>query len=217
MRPMTAWFLGSLGVLWIGASTPSYAAVIRQNFELTVTDLGYRPGDDPSTAPLPPIGTRGTGSFTYDEADIHYIDEPHAYPIGYYLGYPREIGFRNFSIDFYGQHFTELNHLNSRIGDFFLFDKTPSGHYTPNDMVLETVNGYKSFIYTSRYSLGADGHGFGYTPIPTVHSGLGSANGILRFTDAEPIPDPPASALSTVFALGLGWFYHRRRTARKSL
>gem|GEM_PF-3763563 len=84
-------------------------------------------------------------------------------------------------------------------------------------MVLETVNGYKSFIYTSRYSLGADGHGFSYTPIPTVHSGLGSANGILRFTDAEPIPEPHSYAFTTVFVLGVVWFTHCRRTARKSL
>gem|GEM_PF-5679446 len=89
MRPITARLLGSLSVLWIVAPTPSDAAVIRQNFELTVTSLGYRSGDAPSTVPLPPIGTKGTGSFTYDEADIHYINEPYIYPIGYYLGYLR--------------------------------------------------------------------------------------------------------------------------------
>ena len=85
MRPITAWLLGSLGVLWIVAPTPSYAAVIRQNFELTVTSLGYRQGDDPHLIDLPPIGTKGFGSYTYDEADIHYINE-RAYGQGYFLG-----------------------------------------------------------------------------------------------------------------------------------
>ena len=207
MRPITAWLLGSLSVLWIVAPTPSDAAVIRQNFELTVTSLGYRPGDAPSTVPLPLIGTKGTGSFAYDEANINYIDNP-SYPVGYYLGRPGRIAFSDFSLNFFDRTYTKGIPIQSRIGEIFLFDRTSSGQYMPQNLVFDTSDG--SSIVT------IIGNTFSYTPVPSAENGaISSAIGTLRYTDSEPVPEP-SSAIVPFLALGMGWLCHRRQTARKN-
>lgn len=210
MRPITVWLFGSLGALSIVAPTPSHAAIIRQSFELTVTGFGFRSGDnpDPASINLPPIGTQGGGSYIYDEANLNYINSP-SYPVGYYLGRPGKIAFSDFSINFFNHTYTEQISLNSRIGEIFLFDRTPSGQHTPRTLILDTSDGATI--------VGIVGSIFSYTPAPsTVNGIIGSAIGTLRYTDAEPIPEPPASELSTVFALGVGWFYHRKRATQRN-
>lgn len=214
MRPMTAWFLGSLGVLWIGASTPSYAAIIRQNLELTVTTVNSPSSNPPdpilSNLPLPSIRTKGFGSYTYDESQINYVNEPTYYPVGYYLGRPGRIAFSDFSLDFFNRTYTQRVNNRTRIGEIFLFNRTPSGQYTPQDPFFDTSESGTTLSIGSGF--------FTYypaSPFTTSASATGSASGTFLLTSAEPIPEPPASALSTIFALGLGWFYHRKRSARR--
>lgn len=211
MRPTTALLLGSLGVLLNVAPMPSNAAIIRQDFELTVTRSSSPQGDntDPTSINLPLIGTKGFGSYIYDESQLNYVNEP-SYPMGYYLGRPGKIAFSDFSLDLFNHIYTERIPLNSRIGEIFLFDRTPSGQYMLQNLVLDASDG--GTIVT------IIGNTFGYNPTVSAATGIiGSAGGTLRYTDAKPVPEPRVSVLPTVFALGLGWFYHRKRTAQRNL
>ncbi|MGV0028240.1 hypothetical protein [Phormidesmis priestleyi] len=217
MRPIHAWLLGSLGALSIAAPTPGHAATIRQNFELTVNSVRLPSSNPPdpilSNLLLPSIGTKGFGSYTYDESQIKYVNDPVNYPVGYYLGSPGRIAFSDFSLNFFDRTYTQQIYNRTRIGEIFLFDRTPSGQYTPQN--------YSPFFDTSKdgTTLSIGGGSFTYypaSPFTTSTTVTGSASGTFRFTDAEPVPEP-SFTIVPFFALGLGWLCQRKRTAQKSL
>jgi hypothetical protein len=215
MRPITAWLLGSLGVLWIVVPTPSNAATIRQNFELTATSVrlpAIAPPDPTlSNLPLPAIGTKGSGYYTYDPSEIKYVNDPVNYPTGYYLGAPGKIAFSDFSLDFFNRTYTQRVNNRTRIGEIFLFDRTPTGQYTPQNPFFDTSED------GTTPSIG--GGFFTYypaSPFTTNPSATGSARGTFQLTDAEPVPEP-SYAIVPFLALGMGWLCQRKRTAQKNL
>ncbi|MBW4540635.1 MAG: hypothetical protein KME43_16020 [Myxacorys chilensis ATA2-1-KO14] len=218
MRSLTAWLLNSLGLLLIVAPIPSYAATIRQNFELTVTRVTppstVNPSNpDLSNLPLPAIGTKGQGSFIYDESQLT-LDQESIYQEYYYLGRRGSIAFSDFSLDFFNRTYTGVGSSQARGTPFFLFTRNAAGQYTPDSPYFDTSEAGVQLGATVRFI----GQSFYYYPASIAvnnPSDIGSADGTLQFTEAEVVPEPPASAIAPVLALGMGWFYHRRRTARR--
>ncbi|NDJ17382.1 hypothetical protein [Myxacorys almedinensis] len=216
MHCRIAWLFSSLGVLLIVAPNPASAAIFRQNLELTVTRIesaSQGQADSPlNKLPLPPIGSKGLGSYTYDESQLNYINQPTAYPIGYYLGRPGAIAFSDFSLNFFNRNYTQLTYVGTRIGEFLLYDRTPAGQYTPQSLYLSTTDDTSVvriigdlFIYRP-----------GSVNVPGDIGAVNYVSGTFSFTDAEPIPEPPATAIVPIFGLGLGWLYQRTQARRRS-
>ena len=209
MRPITVWLFGSLSVFLIAAPTPSNAAIIRQNFELTVTNVlppANQPDSSLSNFPLPAIGTKGFGSYTYDESQLNFSKEFSVYEDTYSLGVLGKIAFLDFSLDFFNRTYTERVGNRTRIGEIFLFNRTSSGQFTPQNPFFDTA------ADGTTISIGAGG--FTYypaSPFTTSASVTGSAGGTFSLTDAEPVPEPPFSAIVPVLALGLGCLCQRKR------
>ncbi len=105
MRLISAWLTGFLGALSIVAALPGNAATIRQNFEITVTQVTPPVLESPNPAfnnlPLPEVGTQGRGSFTYDESKLNFVKELSYYQDTYALGVSGKIDFADFSLDFF--------------------------------------------------------------------------------------------------------------------
>ena len=215
MRLISAWLTGSLGALSIGAPLPGNAATIRQNFEITITQVTPPVLESPNPAfnnlPLPEVGTQGRGSFTYDESKLSFVKEFSYYQDTYALGVPGKIDFADFSLEFFNRTYTQWTSGQSRIGQYLLFNRTLTGQYTPRSLLLDAIKDGTTVRILDSFIAYYPASPFVYSP-----SATGSACGTFRFTDVEPVPEPSASALSTVFTLGLGWFYHRKRAARRS-
>lgn len=222
MRPITAWLLKSLGVLLVIAPHPVSAAVLRQSFEITVTSVrppnlsnqtNFAPPPETqalysalNALPVPSIGTKGLGSYTYDESQLNFAREFSPYEDTYTLGRPGKIAFLDFSLNFFNRTYTQLFYLPSRIGEFFTYTRTSTGQYLPQSLNLLTSDG--TSVLTT---LGGGGNFFNYRPGPVNLAGVNSVfsvSGTLRFTDVEAIPEP--SAIVPVVALGLGWLYRRK-------
>lgn len=214
MRLITAWLLGFLGVLTV-TSTSSNAAILRQSFALTVTRVTPPSVESPDPAlnnlPLPGIGTQGRGSFTYDESQLNYMNQPVSYPVGYYLGRPGNIAFLDFSLDFFGRTYTEWTSGQGRIGQFLLFDRTESGQYIPQALFVDAIEGGTTVRILDQFLTYYPASPFLYSP-----SVIGSASGTFRYTDLEVVPEPPTAAIASFLALGMGWLYDRKRRARRN-
>lgn len=213
MRPITIWLLNSLGFLLIGAPTSSNAAVLRQHFEVTVTgttEISSMRGDNPYVdlrdSAVPPIGTKGLGSYTYDESQInYYAEEPCqpfnvCYPSGYYLGKPRMIALSDLSIDFFNRSYTRLSFGSRNDRVFILYNRTSTGQYVPESLSFQTSDG------PTRLIIGTD---IRYMA-PYF---LKDVTGTFRFTNVERVPEPSSLAIVPVVALGLGCLWHRKRLA----
>ncbi|KAM3106173.1 hypothetical protein [Phormidesmis sp. 146-33] len=209
MHPITTWLLSALGVLLI-APTPINAATIRQNFELTVNRVTPPSLESPDPAlnnlPLPEIGTQGRGSFTYDESKLTFVKELSVYRDTYALGVPGRIDFADFSLDFFNRTYTQWTSGQSRIGQYLLFNRTPSGQYTPQSLLLDAVKDGTTVGILDSFIAYYPASPFVYSP-----SVMGSASGTFRFTDAEPVPEP-SFAIVPVLVLGLGWLSQRKHT-----
>lgn len=223
MRPITTWLLKSLGVLLVVAPHPVSAAVLRQNFEITVTSVrppnlsnqtNFAPPPESqalysalNALPVPPIGTKGLGSYTYDESQLNFAREFSLYEDTYTLDSPGKIAFLDFSLNFFNRTYTQLFYLPSRIGEFFTYTRTSTGQYIPQSLNLLTSDG------TSVLTTGGGENFFNYRPGPVNLAGVSSVFGVsgtLRFTDVEAIPEPSAAAIVPVVALGLWWCRSKR-------
>lgn len=234
MRPITAWLLGSVGVFWLAAPPPGNAAVFRQNFEITVDrftppDLTIPTFFDPrlpeaikllpalNALPVPPIGTKGFGSYTYDESQLKLSREFSASQDTYVLGeLGGKIAFSDFSINFFDHIYTQRTFVPSRIGEFLTYTRTSTGQFVPQSLNIRTFDD-TSVVSVLGSGTGSDNF-FTYRPGPVdflLPSNVNSVSGIFRFTNAEPVPEPSFATIPAL-ALGLGWLFCRKWTAQKN-
>jgi hypothetical protein len=213
MRLTNACLLSFLSALCLAAPTPSNAATIRQNFELTVTRVTPPSVESPDPAlrnlPLPEVGTQGQGSFIYDESKLTFVKELSIYQDTYALGLVGKIDFIDFSLNFFDRTYTQWTSGQSRVGQYLLFNRTPSGQYTPQNLLLDAVKDGTTVRILDNFIVY-----YPASPFTTSSTVTGSASGTFRFTDAKSVPEP-SSAIAPFFALGIGLLYQRKRTARK--
>lgn len=191
--------IGYVGLSFI--PKPIHATIV-QNFTITV-DQRFIPTGLPGTGldTLPPVGTKGFGTLTFNEAQIQYNGKPQemgaSLPLGYYATTPT-----SYSLDFFNHHYTEVTQpSSSRHPAYFSFDRTDAGKYQLSGFAFGNQD------ETSRMTLvGQSVNGnFSYD---NPASSAGVALGSLQFTDAKEVPEPETIA-GVPIALAFGWSYRK--------
>jgi hypothetical protein len=178
----------------------TYAAIVTQGLELTVDNITRESFTD---QPGPTIGVKGIGSFTYDDSQIQYRapSDRYIFPTGYYLDEPNGV-----SLNFFGRTYNRVSSLgfSGRVGTYVSFARSSSGAFTPQDFQFtaeqspDTSGASILMIRSDRFSYTGD-------------YGWGSGN--TRLTEqSEAVPEPFNPEIVSVFALGLGWAFQRRRS-----
>ncbi|MBN8564251.1 MAG: hypothetical protein J0L70_27330 [Leptolyngbya sp. UWPOB_LEPTO1] len=196
MRTFSTIVLATIG--WIGLSSISSPlnATIVSNFEITV-DRSF------DSDRLPPVGTKGFGTLTFDESQIQYNEnnffDPYARPpFGYYAQRPTSL-----SLDFFNRRYTQVN--DSSIGrstTYFSFNRTDTGSYQLKGFLVGTSDESSSLAISS--------NGFA-----AAFNNAGLAYGTVRLTSSEVIPEPSMIAGVPV-ALMFGWLSHQKLKRRRS-
>lgn len=206
MRYLVPCLFSFSGVFLIVAVSPSRAAILKQNFEITATSPPFivreaQPGAA-QNAVFPAIGTTGFGSFVYNESQINFGNNPNA-PANYYLRIP---DLSEFSLNFFNRTYTQVSSLPSRVGGFVSFDRNTAGQFTPRSLYAGVSDSDSGLVINgSTFSYGQGNENY-----------FGSVNGTFRFTESEPIPEP-TTAIASSLAAGFGYlFQHRRKHKRQS-
>lgn len=183
--PFTCAVLSS--ILLVAA--PLKAETIRQNFEMVV-DRVFPPTNYP--VELPSIGTRGTGSLTFESSQIQFNPDITSPTFGYATRQPLQ-----FSLDFFNQRYSQVPVSGGifRDGSLFRFRPTDTGSYQLIGYQFSTSD-YKPGILMS----GGRSGNFNYAAV---------AYGTVTLTDSEPIPEPTTIAGIPV-AIAFGWKIQRR-------
>lgn len=196
MRTFSTLVLAAIG--WIGLSrisTPLNAAIV-SNFEITV-DRSF------DSDRLPPVGTKGFGTLTFDESQIQYnanrsFDPYRRPPFGYYTEKPTSL-----SLDFFNRRYTQVGEYSvARATTFFSFDRAGTGSYQLTGFAVGTGDESSSLLISSNSFI-------------TAFKDAGIAYGTVQLTSAEEVPEPSTIAGIPV-ALMVGWLSHRSLKRRRS-
>ena len=177
--------------------TAAQAATLTQNFEFVVDRIA--PTNFPLSE-LPPIGTRGQGSFTIDTDQIRFgqfqpfYDPTH---VAYFVEQPTSL-----LIDFFGKRYTNLpvSIVFPRTGPYFTFTRAETGGYRVSNFAFAATDP-------------------GNPPISIESSGFRyqiDVYGPVSFTPAEAIPEPTTIA-GVPIAIAVAWTCHRRLKRRSRI